>query len=199
MTKTFARCATFSAVVAALGSVVYTVTFGLVVQKGYRWAQWTSSVALLVGSLALVVVVIAARDGFAGVERQFAGVATAIGAVAALATATHAIYDIAGLAKPDQGGITGPFPTDPRGFATFALTGVALGLFGWLGAKSGRLDGAVRTLAVLAALCLIVVFVGRLAILNPKSNAVKPFAVASGLVLVPLTYLGFARAFSRQE
>ena len=60
MTRLFSRVAAFDASLAAVSGLVYTVTFAAYVQKGYHWASWASSVALLVGSSALMVAAIGA-------------------------------------------------------------------------------------------------------------------------------------------
>ena len=39
MTRTFQRFAAYSAVLAAAASLVFTVSFAVVVQEGERWAQ----------------------------------------------------------------------------------------------------------------------------------------------------------------
>ena len=134
MTKTFAAIAAGAGLVAAAAGLVYTVTFALVVQKGYHWAQWASSVALLIGALAALVVFVGAHRQFTGDEADLGLLALIIGAVGSAAALMHAVFDIAVLAKPSAGsgaaGSSAPFQMDPRGLGTFALTGLALGLFG---------------------------------------------------------------------
>jgi hypothetical protein len=183
------------AAVAVVTSLVYSVTFALVVRKGYHWAEWTSSVALLTGALATVVVVLAARERFAGAEPQFAQLAVVLGLAGALGSAVHAAYDLAALAKPAESDALGLSPTDPRGFATFALTGLALGLFGVLGHSAGALSARTRAVSLLTAASLVVVFVGRLALLDPNRLVIKVLALASGVVLNPLVLASFGRAF----
>jgi hypothetical protein len=196
MTPLFGRAATGAGVLAAAAGIVYTVTFALVVQKGYHWAMWASSATLLVGGVAVLVVFVGAHRQFSGGEPDVALAALVVGLAGALGSVLHAMYDIGGLAKPYHGTVPDvPFPADPRGLATFAFTGVALGLFGWLGWRAGVLAKTVMGLALATAACLLIVFLGRLIILNPKSAAVKPFAVLGGIVLAPATYLAFARSF----
>jgi hypothetical protein len=198
MTRIFAPIASGAGLVAAAAGLVYTVTFALVVQKGYRWALWASSIALLIGALAALVVFVAAHRRFTGDEPDIGLLALIVGTTGAMASVIHAVFDLAVLAKPG-GGAGGPFPVDPRGFGTFALTGVALGLFGWLGARSGALASRAQLLALGTAACLLIVFIGRLVVLNPKSGAVKPFAILAGIVLAPATYVVFARSFVRAD
>jgi len=57
---------------------------------------------------------------------------------------------------------------DPRGFATFGLTALAVLVFGIIRLRAGGLDHAVARLAVLAALLLVVLYAGRLTVLDPR-------------------------------
>src|SRR5688500_61751 len=93
MTKSFARVAAGAAAIAAIAGLIYTVTFALVVQEGYRWAQWVSSFALLGGAMALFVVMIGARRQFAGVQSDFGLLGLILGVVGATGAATHAVFD----------------------------------------------------------------------------------------------------------
>jgi hypothetical protein len=195
MTRAFRRVAAVSAAVAVVTSLLYSVTFAVVVRRGSHWAEWTSSTALLAGALAAIVVVLAARERFAGGEPQFAQLAVVLGLAGALGSAVHAAYDLAALAKPAESDALGLSPTDPRGFATFALTGLALGLFGVLGHAAGALSSRTRWIALMTAASLVVVFVGRLALLDPNRLVIKVLALACGVVLNPLVLAAFGRSF----
>jgi hypothetical protein len=197
MTRTFSRVAVVSAAVAVVTSLVYSVTFALVVRKGYHWAEWASSAALLTGAMAAIVVVLAARERFAGREPQLAQLAVVLGLAGALGSAVHAAYDLSVLAKPVESNGLALSPTDPRGFATFALTGLALGLFGVLGHAAGALSNRTRWTALLTAASLVTVFVGRLALLDPNRLVIKVLALACGVVLNPLVLAAFGRSFLR--
>ena len=195
MTRAFSRFAAASAGAAVVTSLVYSVTFAVVVRRGSHWAEWASSAALLTGSLAAIVVVLAARERFAGREPQFAQLAVVLGLAGALGSAVHAAYDLAALAKPADSDGLGIAPTDPRGFATFALTGLALGLFGVLGHRAGALSVRTRAISLVTAASLVVVFVGRLALLDPNRFVIKVLALASGVVLNPVVLAAFGRSF----
>ena len=58
---------------------------------------------------------------------------------------------------------------DPRGFATFGLTALALLVFGIIRLRAGGLDRAVA----------------RLAVLDPEANVIKATALISGLIVNP--------------
>jgi hypothetical protein len=195
MTHAFRRFAGACALLAALAGVVFTVAFAVVVQNGDRWAAWLSWVTLLAGGLVTIPVVVALHAVLGEVEPQFALVGLIVGVAGALGAAVHGAYDIAVLANPPTGPDTGlPSAIDPRGAMTFAVTGLALLLFGWLILRTGLLPGAAGGLGVGGGLLLLVVYVGRLTVMNPKTNVIRIAALASGLVVVPGFYLLVGRS-----
>jgi hypothetical protein len=195
MSPTFTRFARSAALTAALAGLTYTITFIVVVQRGSEWARWTSSAALLVGALAAVPTFCGAFFAFAEREREFALVALVLGVAGALGSATHASYDLAVLANPPGSlGAVGdlPFAADPRGFATFALVGISLALFGWLGVRTGVLSTPLVVLAEAAGLALLVIYIGRLTVLDPRSGLLRPLTALSGFVLNPALLVALA-------
>lgn len=196
MTATFRRVAAWSAVLAAIAGVVFTVAFAVVVQEAERWAQWTSWLALLGGGLVSIPVMVALFSWLGRVEPELALVGLVLGVAAALAAAVHGAFEVSVLANPPGPGDV-PSGVDPRGFMTFAVTGLALGLFGWLILRTGALPRSAGQLAVVAAVLLVVVYVARLTVLDPKTNVIRVAALASGLVLVPAFYLEVARSLVR--
>jgi len=129
-------------------------------------------------------------------EREFALVALILGVAGALGSSAHAAYDLSVLANPPAGGLGPagdlPFAADPRGFATFALVGVSLALFGWLAARSGVVAVPIAVLAEVTGAALIVIFVGRLTVLDPKSGLLRPLTALTGFVLNPALLVSFA-------
>ena len=195
MTRSFQRFAAWSAVAAAAAGLTFTVAFSIVVREGDRWAEWVSAVALAGGGLVTVPVIIALYALLRDREPQFALLGALVGAVGALGTTTHGAFDIAGLSKRITTDLSDvPNFVDPRGFSTFALTALALLVFGWVGLRTGGLDRTVASLAVLVAVLLAVLYVGRLTVLDPEANVIKGTALISGLVVNPAFFLLFARS-----
>jgi hypothetical protein len=195
MTRSFQRFAGWSALAAAVAGLTFTVAFSIVVREGDRWAKWVSAVALTTGGLATLPVIVALYAVMRDREPEFAFLGTLLGAVGALATATHGAFDVAGLSKtvkPDLSDV--PSFVDPRGFTTFGITGLALLVFGVLGLRVGGLDRTVARLAVFAAVLLAVLYVGRLTLLNPETNVIKATALFSGLLVNPAFFVLFARS-----
>jgi hypothetical protein len=197
MTTMYRRFASICAIGAALLGVLFTVSFAAYVREGYHWAHWTSAIALTAGGIVTIPVVLALYERLRDPEQQLAVLASIVGLAGALGAAVHGAYDVAVLAKPAGKASAFPSQVDPRGFATFALTALALGLFGWLALRGGQLPRLVAQLALAAATLLVVVYFGRLIALDPNTNVIKVAALAVGLVVSPAFYLGVARSLAR--
>jgi len=189
MTSTFRRFAGSAAGLAAGVSVLYTVTFALYVREDYEWAHWASAIAFMASGLVAVPVFIALHARVRAAEPEFAMLALVAGLFGAFGASVHGAFDVAVLAKPVKGDVTSfPSQVDPRGFLTFAITGIALGTFGWLARRTGALPRLLWPTGALATVLLLVVYFGRMIALDPNKNFIRFSAVIVGLVLVPLFY-----------
>jgi hypothetical protein len=147
------------------------------------------------GGLVTLPVIIALYALIREREPEFAFLGLLLGAVGVLATATHGAFDVAGLSKPVKPDLSDvPNFVDPRGFATFGITSLAFLVFGFLALRVGGIDRTVARLAVLAAVLLAVLYVGRLTVLNPKTNVIKTTALVSGLLVNPAFFVLLARS-----
>jgi hypothetical protein len=194
MTRSYERFAGTCAVLAALAGIVFTVSFAVVVRDGDQWAKWASAIALVAGGLLAVPVFVALNAMLRVPEAQFAQVGLVVGLAGALGAAVHGAYDVAVLANPVEAGSELPSQIDPRGVATFAATGAALAVFGLLIVRNRRLPRLLGQVGMLAGVLLLVVYFGRLIVLDPHSNAIKPFAVAAGVLVTPAFYVLLGRA-----
>jgi hypothetical protein len=200
MTPAFRTFSGWCAVLAATASVVFTVAFSIVVQEGERGAQWVSAVTLTAGALITVPVLVALHARLREPEAQFALVGLLLGVAGVVATAIHGAFDIAGLSNPGKPDLSElPNAVDPRGFMTFAITGLALLVFGWLGSRDGGLPATVARLAMIAGVLLLVLYFGRLTVLNPKTNVIKATALVQGLVVSPAFFLGLGRSLLTEK
>lgn len=77
---------------------------------------------------------------------------------------------------------------DPRGFGTFALTGLALLLLAWLAGRSAELPRWVSPLGLVLGAVLIVTWLARLIVLDATSMLVLGPALVAGL-LSPIFFL----------
>jgi hypothetical protein len=192
MSSSFARLAGGSAIVAGIAALAYSVTFAVVVQNGDRWAQWTSTLLLVLGALAAFPVVTGLYLRVRAADEGFALLALAVGLVGAAGTLLHGTFDLGVLANEPAQGFGYPSPTDPRGFATFLLAGVTIALFSHLLGRTGAGRGLVR-LGYVTAVLLAWVWLGRLTALDPKEPWVAPAVIGSGFIGVPLWYVWVGR------
>jgi hypothetical protein len=193
VTPRFQRFAGWCAVSAAALGVSFTATFAAYVREGYHWAQWASSIALMLVGVVTVPVLLALHERLRDAEPQFSVLGLVTGIAGALGATVHGAYDVAVLTKPPGTATDFPNQVDPRGFATFALAAAALAIFGWLALRSEELPRRVGQLALATSALLLVVYLGRLITLDPNTNVIKASALLVGLVVSPAFYVAFAR------
>jgi hypothetical protein len=186
-------------VLATAQSLVFTISFALFVREGYRWANWTSAIALMASGLFVLPVFIALYERIREAEPELAMLAFIIGVAGVLGATVHGAFDVALLAHPASGSSDLPREVDPRGFLTFGLTGLALALFGWLVAQTGRWPRLLGYAGLASGLVLVVVYLGRLTAFDPNNNVIRIGALLSGLGAVPAFFLLVARASARPE
>ena len=196
MDDTFARLARIAALATAIVGVVYSVAFVTVVQNGSRGAEWTAATALTIGGLIAVPVLVAVTTllGESSSAAAPARLALVVGGIAAVMTALHGAYDLAALAKPAAATAGDISPVDPRGFATFALAGFAVGVIAWLARSDARFPQWLSVVGLVLAIALLATWIGRLAVLDPKSAWLR-ISTAVAAVLNPVAYVGFATVF----
>jgi hypothetical protein len=177
------------ALCAAVAGFGYSTAFVIYLDNSSRAAAYASSLLLLTGALLSTAVFTGLYARLRETDASFALWGFVLALAGALGAALHGAYDLANLANPPEADTTGlPSASDPRGFGTFALSGLALGITGYLILRGGSLPRALGYMSLLAGALLVYVYIGRLTILDPKSGALLPFAVLSGFVVNPLWY-----------
>lgn len=187
-----------AALVAAVGGILYGYFF--VVVGNFAVA----SALLMLGGLLMTLIIVVLGSSVEEVNRPLARWAVGAGFVGALLSVIHAGYDLANQIHP-PGPSAGDFPNpaDPRGLATFGLTGIAVLILGGLMSRSARYPrGLARAGQALGAI-MVVIYLGRLIILDPN-NPVVQVALALGVIAntVFLFWVGrhwLGRAASRER
>jgi hypothetical protein len=126
----------------------------------------------------------------------FALWALVLGIAGAVGSAVHGGYDLANAMHPSRSALAElPSPVDPRGLLTFGASGVALFVVGWLILVGGRFP---RYVGYLSAFLLVVLYLGRLIVLDPSNPVILIPALLNGFVTNPAFYilLGFAQLSS---
>jgi hypothetical protein len=188
-TGSFERFGGACALLAAVAGLAYSVSFVIYLHNGSRGAAYADAFLLLAGGLLSIAAFCALYPRLRAADEGFALLGFVLAIAGALGAALHGGYDLANLANPPTALATDvPSSTDPRGLGTFALTGAALAVAGWLIVRSRVLPVRLGQLALLAAVLLVYVYVGRLVILDPKDPALLTAAAAVGFVVNPVWF-----------
>ena len=179
----FNRFAGWSSILAGVAGIGYAVAF--VVLKNAQLSAIFLTLAPLLAVAGLVAVFARVRQ----VDAGFATVALAFGAFGSLAASSHGAYDLANVLNTPAALPPGlPSQVDPRGYATFGLTGLALILLAWLSGRTPELPGWVSPLGIVLGVVLVVTWLGRLIVLDATSILVLGPALVAGL-LSPIFFL----------
>lgn len=178
---------TCALLVAAVG-VAYSLTFVIVVADEPKWAQVANAVFLLSGGLLAVAVLIAVYGRLRDTEPSFALLALVLGLAGGLGSAIHGAGDFAFEVRREGAIDTGLSVIDPRGFLTFAVSGLAFLLIGWLVRGGAVFPRRLGDLSVLAGALLVLVYLGRLVIFDPDNALLLVVAAITGFVVNPALY-----------
>lgn len=184
--RSFERFAGWLSLLAGVAGIGYAVAF-VVLKNGALSALFLTLAPLLaIGGL------VAVFERVRSIDAGFATVALSLGVFGSLAASSHGAYDLANVLHPPGAGAPNladiPFALDPRGYGTFALTGLSLVLLAWLAGRAPDLPGWVSPLGLVLGVVLVVTWLARLVILDATSLLVLRPALVAGL-LSPIFFL----------
>lgn len=125
-------------------------------------------------------------------ESEGAQLAWLLGILGALGALVHGGYDLANAINPPAVNVALsnlPSAVDPRGLLTFGVTGLGFFAFAWLIARAANFPRALVYLTYLLALLLVVLYLGRLIILDAKNPLIVVVALLSGFIVNPLWFV----------
>jgi len=165
---------------AALGGVLYGLTFVVLDNVA------ASAALLLIGGLLTTLILVALGGSVASRGEQAARWAVGIGVIGAVGSLLHGGYDLANQIHPPliPGAVSPsdlPSQVDPRGLATFGLVGLAFAALGALMRTVDAYPPRLAGLAVALGAIMIIIYLGRLIILDPDNPVVR-LALAAGLI-----------------
>jgi hypothetical protein len=184
MTRSFDRFAGWASILAGVAGIGYAVAF-VVLKNGPLSAQF-----LTLAPLFAVAGLVAVFERVRSIDDGYATLALALGVFGSLAASTHGVYDLSNVLHPPATALPTDVPSalDPRGYATFALTGLAVLILAGLARRSGELPGWVGSLGMALGVFLVLTFLARLVVLDATSLLVLLPALVSGL-LSPVFFL----------
>jgi len=200
--NSFDRLASTCAYIAAAGGILYAFSFVILYVGGRApvLGLALSSVFLLVGGLLASLILVAIYRHVHEAEHSLALWALALGLLGALGSTLHAGYDLANVLHPPSPDVLSasgyPNPIDPRGLVTFGFAGISLFAFAWLIGQGPTLPRNLAPLGYVLAALLVVIYLGRLIILDPTNNIVR-LALAAGVVVNTIWYVRLGGAFRK--
>ncbi|HEX9017368.1 MAG TPA: hypothetical protein VF960_15355 [Chloroflexota bacterium] len=197
VSTTFGRFAGASSLLAALSIFLYSVAFVLLRDN------LLSGFFLLATGLLTLPLLVGLYGRLRVTEEHFALLALLLGIAGAIGSAVHGGYDLANAINPPAAIVpstaTLPSQVDPRGLLTFGVSGVAVFFFAWLIDRGHQLPRGLAFVGYLLALLLVVLYVGRLTVLDASSIAILGPALLAGFVVNPIWYAWLGISFLTAE
>lgn len=157
---------------------------------------------LMLGGLFALIALSALYGRVRMVEGTIARWAWALGLAGAFGALIHGGYDLANVINPPTVNVplaSLPSAIDPRGLLTFGIAGLGFFGFAWLIGRSDQFARSMSYLTYLLAILLVVLYLGRLILLNPQSLVIILPGVLSGLIVNPVWYVWLGVVLWRGE
>ena len=184
MNASFKKFSGWAAVFAGISGFLYSISF-IVLQNNLL-----SALFLTLGGLFSTAALTGLYQRLRGTESGFALLGLLLGLSAALGSAIHGGYDLANALHPPASlNADLPNPIDPRGLLTFGIAGLGLFLLSWLMTQATEFPRLLSYLGILSALLMIILYLGRLIILQATNPAIVIPALLEGFLVNPLWYI----------
>jgi hypothetical protein len=180
---TFDRFAGLCAVISSLSGLLYSISF-IILQSGLLSATF-----LLLGGLLSMPALIALYRHLNTTEAGFALLGLLFSLSAALGSAIHGGYDLANAIHPTAAiNPDLPNPIDPRGLLTFGVAGIGIYFLSWLVARNTDFPKRFAYLGYLSAILMVILYLGRLILLQAANPVIVVPALMEGFVVNPIWY-----------
>jgi len=194
MKTSFETFAGWSAILAGLSGFLYSASF-IVLRS-----DLLSALFLLLGGLFSIAALTALYQRVRDRESGFALLGLLLSLSAALGSAIHGGYDLSNALHPPASLNTDlPNPIDPRGLLTFGVAGLGLFILSWLVSQDVAIPKGLAYLGYLSAILMIVLYLGRLIILEATNLAIVIPALLEGFIVNPIWYIWLGRTFLRNQ
>lgn len=185
----FERFAGGVAFAVALGGVAYSVAFVLAVRTDIGLALPASFVLLLLGGLLSSAVLVGIYVRVREADPGFALWGLLVATVGTMGSAIHGGFDLARSLPVDSAFAISPNAVDPRGLLTFGFTGVGLAVLAGSIRRAGTLPSGLARLGTALGILLVLVYLGRLLIVDPNNPVLLGLAAVTGLIAHPVWFV----------
>ena len=192
--KSFASRAGQFAILAGISGFLYSVSF-VILQN-----DLLNALFLLLGGLFGIIVMTALYEQLLEVNSSYALLAFLFSAGALAGSLIHGGYDLSNALHPPASlNLDLPNPIDPRGLLTFGVAGIGLAIFSWLMNIAGIFPKNLGFLGYVSATLMIVLYLGRLLILQATSPVIVIPALLEGFLVNPIWYIWLGAVFLRKS
>jgi hypothetical protein len=184
--SSFERFAGLSAILAAIAGLLYSISFVLLKN------DLLVALFLMLGGLFSTAVLVAVYNRLKETDATFALWALLLSITGTFGAIIHGGYDLANAINPAAANValaSLPSAIDPRGLLTFGVAGLGVFVMAWLMGRGGQFPRALSYWGYLLAVLLVVLYLGRLIILDPKNPIVLVDALLSGFIVNPVWYV----------
>lgn len=191
MNTSFEKFAGWSAILAGLSGFLYSISF-IVLRDNLL-----SGLFLMTGGLFSTAALTSLYQRVRETESGFALLGLLLSLSAALGSAIHGGYDLANaLHPPVSPNSELPNAIDPRGLLTFGVAGLGLFILSWLVSQQPSFPKGLAYLGYVSAILMIVLYLGRLIILEATNLAIVVPALLEGFIVNPLWYVWLGRTLT---
>jgi hypothetical protein len=190
--SSFERFAGLSAILAGIIGLLYSISF-VILNNDVLIALF-----LMLGGLFSTAVLVAVYNRLKETDATYALWALFLSIAGAFGAIIHGGYDLANAINPTAANVAIanlPSAIDPRGLLTFGVAGLGVFVIAWLMGRSGQFPRGLSYWGYLLAVLLVVLYLGRLIILDPKNPLVLGDALLSGFIVNPVWYVWLGVVF----
>ena len=199
-TTSFEKFAGLCAILTGLVGFLYSVAFIIISRNAPALGGLLSWLLLMLGGLLSAVALVALYNRLRETDAAFALLALLLGIVGALGSTIHAGYELANIIHPPTSPeLNLPSEVDPRGLVTFGFAGIALFVVAWLIGRGAQFPKGLGYLGYLLAILLVVIYLGRLIVLNATSPVIVVPALLAGFLVNPIWYIWLGLVLRRGQ
>ncbi len=189
----FEKFAGLCAILAGLIGFLYSLAFIVISRSAPAAGGLLSALFLMLGGLLATAALAGVYQRLRETDAAFALWALLLGLTGAIGSTIHGGYDLANAINPPDASVSSlanlPNPIDPRGLLTFGVAGIALFVVAWLIGRGGQFPKGLGSLGYLLAILLVVVYLGRLIVLDATSLVIVAPALLAGFLVNPIWYI----------
>jgi hypothetical protein len=199
-TPSFDRFGSLSAMLAGTAGLLYAISFVVIARVSPQLGGLLSALFLMLNGLCISSVMVALYSHLRASDAGAAMWAVMLGSLGAVGAMLHGGYDLANsINPPATPNMDLPNQIDPRGLLTFGVSGLALFVIARLMQGNRRFSAGLRYHTYLLAALLVIIYLGRLIVLDPANPVLLIPVLLAGFLVNPAWYLRLGLTLRRQS